>query len=111
MTRTVLPAALVSALLIGACSAPPTSPRPTDQLPFMGTWDCGVTTMTFTPTSYIPSPDSDPITVRGFSTQNRVTTLTLADGAVIQVQVQNDNQMVWLSGSTGDSFDCTRVAG
>lgn len=111
MTRHVLPAALFSALLIGACSAPPTSPRPTDQLPFMGSWDCGATTMTFTPTSYIPSNDAAPITIRGFSTQNRVTTMTLADGAVIQVQWKNDNQISWLSQTTGDSFECARVAG
>ncbi|VDS09975.1 hypothetical protein PARHAE_03185 [Paracoccus haematequi] len=111
MTRHVLPAVLCSVLLIGACSAPPTSPRPTDQLPFMGSWDCGATTMTFTPTSYIPSNDAAPITIRGFSTQNRVTTMTLADGAVIQVQWKNDNQISWLSKTTGDSFECARVAG
>ena len=111
MTRTVLPAVLFSALLIGACSAPPTSPRPTDQLPFMGSWDCGVTTMTFTPTSYIPSNDSAPIPIRRFSTESRVTTMTLADGAVMQVQWQSDSRIVWLSQSTGDSFECTRVAG
>lgn len=111
MTRTVLPAALVSMLLIAGCSAPPTAPRPTDQLPFMGHWDCGTTTMTLTPTDYRPSNDAAPIKVRGFSTQNRVTTLTLADGAVVKVQVQNDNRITWLSESTGDSFECNRVAG
>lgn len=111
MTRTVLPATLVSMLLIAACSAPPTAPRPTGQLPFMGSWDCGTTTMTFTPTDYRPSSDAAPIKVRGFSTQNRVTTLTLADGAVVKVQVQNDNRITWLSESTGDSFECNRVAG
>lgn len=111
MNRTVLPAALLPLMLLTACQAPPTSPRPTDQLPFMGSWDCGVTTMTFTPSSYIPSNDAAPITIRGFSTQNRVTTMTLADGAVIQVQWQNDNRITWLSQSTGDSFDCSRVAG
>ncbi|MFC3630359.1 hypothetical protein ACFOM8_12980 [Paracoccus angustae] len=111
MNRTVLPAALLPLLLLTACQAPPTSPRPTDQLPFMGTWDCGATTMTFTPTSYLPSNDAAPITIRSFSTQNRVTTMTLEDGAVIQVQWRNDNQITWLSQSTGDSFDCSRVAG
>ena len=111
MTRTVLPAALLSALFIGACSAPPTSPRPTDQLPFMGTWDCGTTVMTFTPDSYQPSNTTLPIKISKFSTQNRVTTMTLADGAVIQVQWQNDNRINWMSESTGDSLSCSRVAG
>ncbi|MDQ1900018.1 hypothetical protein RAH32_06130 [Paracoccus sp. WLY502] len=111
MNRTVLPAALFSVIFLTACQAPPTSPRPTDQLPFMGTWDCGATTMTFTPTSYIPSNEAAPITIRSFSTQNRATTMTLADGAVIQVQWQNDNQMTFTSETTGDSFDCARVAG
>lgn len=111
MKPTILPVTLFSVLLLAACQAPPTSPRPTDQLPFMGSWDCGVTTMTFTPDSYLPSNDAQPITVRSYSTQNRVTTMTLADGAVIQVQWQNDNQMTWMSQSTGDSFDCSRVAG
>ena len=110
MTRTALPAVLLP-LLLSACQAPPTSPRPTDQLPFMGSWDCGVTTMTFTPTDYLPSNDAQPIKIRKFSTQNRVTTMTLDDGAVIQVQWQNDNRITWLSQSTGGSFDCSRVAG
>lgn len=107
----VLPAALLPVLLLGACQAPPTSPRPTDQLPFMGTWDCGVTTMTFTPNSYQPSATEPPIRVRSYSTQNRVTTMTLDDGAVIQVQSQNDNRINWTLQSTGDSFTCSRVAG
>ncbi|WP_347140212.1 hypothetical protein [Paracoccus sp. SSK6] len=111
MNRTVLPAALLPLMLLTACQAPPTSPRPTDQLPFMGSWNCGVTTMTFTPDSYLPSNDAQPIKIRSFSTQNRATTMTLDDGAVIQVQWQNDNQMTWTSQSTGDSFDCKRVAG
>ncbi|SNR25245.1 hypothetical protein EYF88_01145 [Paracoccus sediminis] len=111
MNRTVLPPALFAALFLTACQAPPTSPRPTDQLPFMGRWDCGTTTMTFTPETYQPSADAPPMTIRGFSTQNRVTTMTLDDGAVIQVQSQNDNQISWLSESTGDSLACKRVAG
>lgn len=111
MNLHILSAALSSALLLTACQAPPTTPRATDQLPFMGSWDCGTTTMTFTPTSYIPSNDAAPITVRGFSTQNRVTTMTLADGAVIRVQWQNDNRISWMSESTGDSLICNRVAG
>ena len=111
MTRTVLPAALFSALLLTACQAPPTSPRPTDQLPFMGSWACGATTMTFTPDAYQPSNEAAPISVRSFSTQNRATTMTLDDGAVIQVQWQNDNRISFTSRTTGDSFDCARVAG
>lgn len=111
MKRHILPAALFSVLLLGACQAPPTSPRPTDQLPFMGRWDCGTTTLTFTPTTYTPSNDAAPIAVRGFSTQNRVTTLTLDDGAVLRVQMQNDNRISWQSDSTGDSLSCSRVAG
>lgn len=111
MNLHVLPATVLSVLVLGACQAPPTTPRPTDQLPFMGSWDCGTTTMTFTPTTYMPSNDSAPITVRGFSTQNRVTTMTLDDGAVIRVQWQNDNRISWMSESTGDSLECSRVAG
>lgn len=111
MKPPVLPFALFPVLLLAACQAPPSSPRPTDQLPFMGSWDCGVTTMTFTPETYLPSNDAQPIRITRFSTQNRVTTLTLADGAVIEVQARNDNQIAWLSQSTGDTFDCTRVAG
>lgn len=111
MNATVLPAVLLPLMLLTACQAPPASPRPTDQLPFMGSWDCGVTTMTFTPEGYLPAPGAQPIRITRFSTQNRETTMTLADGAVIQVQWQNDNRLVWLSHSTGDSFDCTRVAG
>lgn len=107
----VLPAALLPVLLLTACQAPPTSPRPTDQLPFMGSWDCGATTMTFTPDAYQPSMDARPMAIRSFSTQNRVTTMTLEDGAVIEVQSQNDNQISWMSQSTGDSFVCTRIAG
>ena len=109
--RTDLPAATLSLIVLTACQAPPTSPRPTDQLPFMGSWDCGATVMTFTPDSYLPSNDAQPIRIARFSTQNRVTTMTLADGAEIEVQWQSDDRITWMSKTTGDSFTCTRVAG
>ena len=111
MNRTFLPVALFPVLLLTACQAPPTSPRPTAQLPFMGNWDCGTRAIAFTPQSYQPSADAQPIMIRGFSTQNRATTMTLDDGSVIEVQWQNDNQMTWRSQATGESLDCNRVTG
>ncbi|MCZ0962169.1 hypothetical protein [Paracoccus benzoatiresistens] len=110
MNRTFLPVGLLPVLLLTGCQAPPTSPRPTDQLPFMGNWDCGTTAVTFTPAFYQPSSTAQPVRIRGFSTQNRMTTMTLEDGSVIEVQWQNDNQLTWRSPATGQSLDCNRVA-
>lgn len=108
MTRTVLAAIM---LLLAACDTP--APAPTDpaEFSFMGSWDCGVSVMTFLPDGYMPSNDDQPIPVTRFDIQGDTTRLTLQDGAQISVQPHRDGSLKWLSHSTGDSFDCTRVAG
>lgn len=113
MTSLRLAFALPALTLIAACE-PAARPGPTDPADFalMGSWDCGVTVMTFLPDGYMPSNDADPIAVTEFrSMANGATEITLAGGDRMVVQSVTDMTMNWLSLQTGDSFDCTRVAG
>ena len=115
MTRLRFAAALPLGLLITACQpTAPAEPVPSDpaDLAFMGSWDCGVTVMTFLPEAYMPSNDADPIRVTEYKDiGNGATRITLQGGEQMVVQNVTDQGMNWLSMQTGDSFDCTRVAG
>ena len=108
MPRPFLPI-LPAAILLTACQAVPTDPS---EFAFMGSWDCGVTVMTFLPDGYMPSNDDPPIPVTQYRRlTGGGTEITLAGGNRIVVQGVTDTAMNWLSLQTGDSFDCTRVAG
>lgn len=110
MLRVVLSSAV---LMLAACEAPgPTATDPADfSFMFMGSWDCGVSVMTFLPDGYMPSNDDQPIPVTQYQIDGDTTRITLQDGAAISVQTHTNGTMTWLSHSSGDTFDCTRVAG
>ena len=117
MPKRLIPVAL---LLLAACETSsntddnvPVIPAPIapEDLPFMGSWNCGVSVMTFLPDGYMPSNDDDPIPVTHFGVSGDRTMITLKDGATFAVQMKPDGTMTWFSGQTGDSFDCERVAG
>lgn len=108
MIRTVLSATV---LLLAACAAPKTTPTDPADFSFMGSWDCGVSVMTFLPDGYMPSNDDQPIAVTRYEIQGETTRITLQDGAQISVQPHDDGSLTWLSHSTGDTFNCTRIAG
>lgn len=102
-------ALILPAFLLAACQAAPTDSA---DLGFMGSWDCGVTVMTFLPDGYMPSNDDPPIPVTRYrQLTGGGTEITLAGGDRMVVQGVTDSSMNWLSLQTGDSFDCTRVAG
>ena len=101
-----------AALVLAACTTDPAAPRDPASLPFMGSWDCGVTVMTFMPDAYLPSNESEPVAVTAIAPLRAGSwQLTLADGARMAVQNVTDRAMTWFSFASGDSFDCTRVAG
>lgn len=105
---------LLSAFGLMAACQPMVTPTQTDpaDFAFMGSWDCGVTVMTFLPDGYMPSNDDQPIPVAEFRQMAGGTTqITLSNGDKISVQAVTDGTMTWFSHQSGDSFDCTRVAG
>ncbi len=113
MPRLPLALALSGLGLIAACSPTPSDgvPDPAD-LAFMGSWDCGVTVMTFMPDSYLSSNEAEPVAVAGYrDIGSGATEITLAGGDRMVVQSVTDTGMNWFSHQSGDSFDCTRVAG
>lgn len=115
MPKPMMAGALLAMVLLAACETvtAPEHATPTDaaDFAFMGSWDCGVTVMTFMPDAYLPSNDSEPIRVTRFAVSGDTTRITLADGTEISVQTRDDGTLGWLSHSSGDNFDCTRVAG
>ncbi|WP_157935929.1 hypothetical protein [Paracoccus zhejiangensis] len=109
MPRCLAPLSLSA--LLAACTPAPGPTDPAD-FAFMGSWDCGVTVMTFLPDGYMPSNEDAPIAVAEFlRTANGATQITLANGNRMSLQNVTDQTMTWFSHQSGDSFDCTRVAG
>jgi hypothetical protein len=101
------------ATLLAACEPAP-APGPSDpaDFAFMGSWDCGVTVMTFLPDGFLPSNDDPARPVAEFRPMPGGTTeIVLANGDRMSVQNVTDQTMTWFSHQSGDSFDCTRVAG
>ncbi|MCU0827082.1 MAG: hypothetical protein MUE52_06680 [Tabrizicola sp.] len=78
-----------------------------DPYPFVGSWDCGVATFTFTNTTYNNGTDTYPI--RFVARDGRNYTLRLGDGSTIGLGLVTDTGLTWISGATSDQFSCRRV--
>lgn len=76
------------------------------QLGFVGTWDCGVTTMTFTESTY--DGGSGPMPMRTIEGDGTEFEIGFDDGYKISVALNDDGTMQWLSHASGDAFTCTR---
>ena len=101
-----LPRALSSVAgltLLAACVAG----APVETYAFVGTWDCGVETFTFTNTTYAYGDKVLPI--KAVRQDNRNFTLYFADGYVIGLGAVTETGMTWVSGASGDQFNCKRV--
>ena len=100
-----LPIALLpAALALSACVA---AEGPSDPYPFVGSWDCGVETFTFTNTTYNDGTNSYPI--RSVARDGRNYTLRFANGYTIGLGAVTETGLTWISGTTGDQFNCRRV--
>ncbi|MGL4234971.1 hypothetical protein [Tabrizicola sp.] len=80
---------------------------PSDPYAFVGSWDCGVETFTFTNTTYNNGTNTYPILNVGRSGDNY--TLRFANGYVVALGAVTETGLTWVSGTTGDQFNCVRV--
>lgn len=80
---------------------------PSEPYAFVGSWDCGVETFTFTNTTY--NNGSTTAVIRAVSQDGRNFTLFFADGYKIALGAVTETGLTWVSGATGDQFNCRRV--
>ena len=82
------------------------SPSLADDLPFLGEWDCGVATFTFTKDTYNNGSEDMPIQEVQEGSDGSYT-LLFADDYTITLSGFTDDAMGWLS-SSGESLECKR---
>ena len=95
------------ALLAFPLCALSAGPALADDLPFLGKWDCGVATFTFTPDTYNNGSEDMPIQEVQEGSDGSYT-LLFADDYTISLSGFTDDAMGWLS-SSGESLDCKRA--
>lgn len=76
--------------------------------PYIGQWDCGVATFTFTEDSY--STGDEPMAILKVDVENGNYHFLLTDDYSFWVSSVTDTSMEWLSDATGDNFSCKRIA-
>jgi hypothetical protein len=97
--------ALPLLLALPACVSEPSGPS--EPYAFVGSWDCGVETFTFTNTTYNNGDTTYPIL--SVARDGRNYTLTFANGYVIALAAVTETGLTWISGASGDQFNCRRV--
>ncbi len=121
--RVVAGIVMILATATGA-AAEKTGSAPAEGLPFLGIWDCEVAFFVFTPDSYAPGEDEEPLIYRSVEAYDVETqgaaedpalatefVLTFEDDYQIGLSGVTAQSMVWFSGASGDAFDCIRVDG
>ena len=102
-----MPSRLVSlALPAFALYTMSAAPSLADDLPFLGKWDCGVATFTFTADTYNNGSEDMPIQEVQEGSDGSYT-LMFADDYTITLSGFADDAMGWLS-SSGESLECKR---
>ena len=97
-------AALGLAFALGACVS---DRGPVEPYPFVGTWDCEVEVFTFTETTY--NNGSQTLRIGNVTRDGRNYTLFFAGNYVIALAAVTDTGMTWISGKSGDQFNCRRL--
>jgi hypothetical protein len=97
-------ATLAAALALSACVR---DDGPSDPYAFVGSWDCGVGTFTFTNTTYNDGTNSYPI--RSVRRENSNYTLRIGNGFVLALGAVTETGLTWVSGTTGDKLNCRRL--
>jgi len=80
---------------------------PSEPYAFVGRWDCGVSVFTFTNATYNNGDTTYPI--QSVSRDGRNYTLRFANGYVIALAAVTDTGLTWVSGASGDQFNCRRL--
>lgn len=78
-----------------------------DTVPYAGTWDCEVSSFTFTKDTYDSGEGPKPIQKVEKEEGNFI--LSFADGYQIGLSSVTDTSLQWFSMQSGDIFDCKRV--
>lgn len=97
--------ALPLLLSLAACTE---ATGPTEPYAFVGSWDCGVAVFTFTNTTWNNGDATYPIL--SVARDDRNYTLTFANGYVIGLGAVTPTGLTWVSGTTGDQFNCRRIS-
>jgi hypothetical protein len=97
MLRLVLPALLATTLTAHAADEPP----------YVGTWDCEVSTFTFTADTY--DSGEGPMPIVKSEKDGGAYTLTFADDYRIGLANITDTEMDWASEASGDTFHCKKI--
>lgn len=97
----------ISLPLVAGLAACTPAPEVSPGYAFAGAWDCGVAILTLTDTTYDNGTETLPILA--VETQGRDYKLYLADGVLIGLGAVTDTGLTWVSGTTGDQFNCRRV--
>ncbi|MES2539614.1 MAG: hypothetical protein V4583_03380 [Pseudomonadota bacterium] len=97
-------AALPLCLALGGCVQ---ETGPSEPYDFVGSWDCGFQTFTFTNTTYNEGTTTYPIGNVARSGDNY--TLRFSNGYVIALGAVTSTGLTWVSGQSGDQFNCVRV--
>ncbi len=94
----------LSALALAACVSDEGAAEP---YAFVGRWDCEVEVFTFTNTTY--NNGSQTYQIESVAMDGSNYTLTFADGYMIALAAVTQTGMTWVSGATGDQFNCRRL--
>lgn len=78
-----------------------------EEPPYVGTWDCEVSTFTFTADSY--DAGEGPMPILKSEKDGGAYTLTFADDYQIGLANITATEMDWASGASGDTFHCKRM--
>ena len=103
MPSRLAPPALVALMLLATGAGPASA----DEYPFVGEWDCGVATFTFTPEIYNNGSEDMPIQEVQEGTDGSYT-LFLADDYTVTLSGFTGDEMGWLS-SSGEDLQCKRA--
>jgi hypothetical protein len=94
----------IAALALSACVA---HDGPTEPYAFVGTWDCGATTLTLTNTTYDDGTNSYPIGAVARDGMNY--TLRFANSTIIALAAVTETGLTRVLGTSGDQLSCRRV--
>jgi hypothetical protein len=86
----------------------PTVATASEELPFVGTWDCEVETFVFTPTTY--DNGSEELAIEEVQEGSDGSyTLLFDEDYFITLSGFTGDTMGWFSPASGDNFACTRL--
>ena len=97
--------AILAAAAIAFANTPPSFAA--EDAPYIGSWDCGVATFSFTKNTY--DAGEGPMPVRKIEKQDSNYILSFDDNYQIGLSSVTKTSMQWVSMASGDMFDYKRI--